>query len=196
MSQIFDADGKVIPVTLIAAGPCQVIQKKTVEKDGYSAIQIGFDQIPERKVAKPQLGHFKKLGTNFYRKLKEFRVSPEEAINVGDILDVEVFKLNELIKVTGISKGKGFQGVVKRHGFKGAATMSHGTHEGFRNPGSIGQCATPGRVYKGRKLPGHMGSEQVSVKNLKIIKIDKEKNLLMVKGAIPGANNSIVILTK
>ena len=194
MTQIFDENGKVIPVTLVQAGPCPIIQTKSIEKDGYSAIQIGYDEIPERKVSKPQIGHFKKHNSKMFRHLKEFRLYNNTAPSLGEVLDVNIFKKNDKIKVTGISKGKGFQGVMKRHGFKGAQTQTHGTHEGFRNPGSIGQCATPGRVYKGRKLPGQMGNKQISVKNLKIIKIDAEKNLLMINGAIPGSRNSIVYL--
>ena len=196
MSQIFDESGKVIPVTLVKAGPCTIVQRKNNDTDGYSAIQLGFEEIPERKVAKPQLGHFKKANTKYFRHLREFRVSNDETFNVGDTLDVSVFKMNEKIKVTGISIGKGFQGVVRRHGFKGALTMTHGTHEGFRNPGSVGQCATPSRIYKGRKMPGQMGNNQATVKNLKIVKIDADNNLLMITGAIPGASNGIVYLSK
>ncbi|MCL2064189.1 MAG: 50S ribosomal protein L3 [Candidatus Cloacimonetes bacterium] len=195
MSQIFDGNGKVIPVTLVQAGPCTVVQRKAVEADGYTSIQLGFEEIPERKVAKPQRGHFKKHNLKYFRHLKEFKISESDEVNTGDIFDVNIFQLNEIIKVTGISKGKGFQGVVKRHGFAGFI-HSHGTHESFRGPGSIGQCAQPSRVFKGMKMAGHMGSDQVTVKNLRVIKIDTERNILLVKGAIPGARNSIVYLSK
>ena len=195
MSQIFDANGKVIPVTLVLAGPCTVIQKKGIDTDGYSSIQLGFEEIPERKTAKPQQGHFKKYNVKYFRHLREFRISTSDEINAGDVLDVNIFQANEKIKVTGISKGKGFQGVVKRHGFAGFIT-SHGTHESFRGPGSVGQCAQPSRIFKGQKMPGHMGSDKVTVKNLRVIKIDAERNLLMIKGAVPGSRNSIVYLSK
>jgi large subunit ribosomal protein L3 len=203
MSQVFDENGKVIPVTLVQAGPCTVVQKKTADKDGYVAIQVGFEEIPERKVSKPQLGHFKKHNSKYYRHLREFRLDdtlplppPKEGIyNAGDVLDVDIFKLNEEIKVIGTSKGKGFQGGMKRHGFAGFE-QTHGVHESFRGPGSVGQCAQPSRIFKGVKMAGQMGNVRVTVRNLKIIKIDKEKNLVMVKGAIPGCNNSIVYLTK
>ena len=195
MTQIFDENGKVVPVTLVQAGPCPVIQKKTDEKEGYTAIQIGFEEVKEKKVAKPQQGHFKKHNSKFYRHLREFRLFRGEEFNQGDVLDVNIFKTNEFIKVIGTSKGKGFQGVMKRHGFSGFE-QTHGVHESFRGPGSVGQCAQPSRIFKGVKMAGHMGNERVTVKNLKIIKIDTEKNLLMVKGAIPGHNNSIVYLTK
>ena len=195
MTQVFDENGKVIPVTLVQAGPCTVVQRKTVDNDGYASIQLGFEEIPERKVKKPQLGHYKKHNSKLYRHLKEFRVQKGEEIFQGDVLDVEIFQANEIIKVIGTSKGKGFQGGMKRHGFAGFE-QSHGVHESFRGPGSIGQCAQPARVFKGVKMAGHMGCGRVTVKNLKIIKVDKENNLVMVKGAIPGHNNSIVILSK
>jgi len=195
MTQIFDDNGRVVPVTLVQAGPCPVIQKKIEETDGYTSIQIGFEEVAERKVAKPQRGHFKKCNSKNYRHLREFRLFHGEEFAQGDVLDVNIFKTNEIIKVTGTSKGKGFQGVMKRHGFHGFQ-QTHGSHESFRGPGSVGQCAQPSRIFRGQKMPGHMGAERVTVKNLKIVKIDSERNLVMIKGAIPGCNNSIVYLSK
>ena len=196
MSQIFDDNGKVIPVTLVKAGPCFVVQKKTIEKDGYTAVQLGFEEVSEKKVNKPRIGMFKKHNSKYYRYLKEFRlIDGDNEVNAGETLDVNVFQMNQIVKVTGISKGKGFAGVMKRHNFSGFE-QTHGVHESFRGPGSIGQCAQPSRVFKGLKMAGHLGNERVSVKNLKIVKIDKENNLLMVKGAIPGHRNSIIYLSK
>jgi large subunit ribosomal protein L3 len=195
MTQIFDKNGRIVPVTLVQAGPCHVVQRKTIETDGYSAIQLGFVEIPDKKVKKPLLGHFKKQNSKNYRYLKEFRLNEKQDFAPGDILDVDLFKQNEIVKVTGISKGKGFAGVVKRHHFAGFE-QSHGVHESFRGPGSIGQCAQPSRVFKGVRMAGHMGNEQVTIKNLRIVKIDKESNLIMVKGAIPGHKNSIVYIIK
>ena len=195
MSQIFDPNGKVIPVTLVQAGPCTVVQKKTQETDGYTSIQLGFEEIAERKVKKPQIGHFKKHNSKYYRYLREFRLHDDETFNQGDVLDVQIFKLNDIIKVVGTSKGKGFQGGMKRHGFHGFE-QSHGVHESFRGPGSVGQCAQPSRIFKGQKMAGHMGNARVTVKNLKVIKIDTERNLIMVKGAIPGCNNGVVYLCR
>jgi large subunit ribosomal protein L3 len=195
MTQIFGKDGKMIPVTVVEAGPCKVIHRKTKEKHGYDSIQMGFEEVEEKKVKKPQQGHFKKHGTPCYRHLKEFRLKFYKDIEEGEVLDVGMFVENEILKVTGTSKGRGFQGVMKRHGFHGFKA-SHGVHESYRGPGSIGMCATPARVHKGKKLPGHMGVDQVSVINLKVVKIDAEKNLVMISGAIPGHRNSIVYLRK
>lgn len=195
MTQVFDENGKVIPVTLVKAGPCTVVQRKTVDNDGYASIQLGFEEVAERKIKKPQLGHFKKHNCKNYRYLREFRVLKGEEIFQGDVLDVNIFQVNEIIKVIGQSKGKGFQGGMKRHGFAGFE-QTHGVHESFRGPGSIGQCAQPSRVFKGVKMAGHLGSERVTVKNLKIVKVDKENNLIMIKGAIPGHINSVVYLSK
>lgn len=195
MTQIFDANGKVVPVTLVQAGPCQVVQRKTEEKDGYTAIQLGYEEVKEKKVSKPRLGHFKKHNTKLYRYLKEFRYFGDDEGLKADVFDVNIFKQNEIINVSSISKGKGFQGGMKRHGFSGFE-QTHGVHESFRGPGSIGQCAQPSRVFKGQKMAGHMGNANVTVKNLKIVKIDTERNIIMVKGAIPGHINSIVYLTR
>ena len=195
MSQIFDENGKVIHVTLVQAGPCTVVQKKGIDTDGYSSIQLGYEESSEKKTAKPQVGHFQKHNSKFFRHLKEFRISENDEVSTGDVFDVNIFQKNEKIKVTGISKGKGFQGVVRRHGFSGFI-HGHGTHESFRGPGSVGQCAQPSRIFKGQKMPGHMGCDRVTVKNLKVVSIDKERNLVMIKGAVPGSKNSIVYLSK
>lgn len=195
MTQIFDKTGNMIPVTVIQAGPCRVIHRKEKTKHGYDAVQLGFEEVDEKKVSKPMLGHFKKHNSPAYRYLKEFRLKMYKDINEGEIFDVSMFEENELLKVTGTSKGKGFQGVMKRHNFHGFKA-THGVHESYRGPGSIGQCATPARVFKGKKLPGHQGVDKVSVLNLQVIKVDVEKNLVMVKGAVPGHRNSIVRLRK
>ncbi|MDO9578082.1 MAG: 50S ribosomal protein L3 [Candidatus Cloacimonadales bacterium] len=195
MTQVFGPNGEQIPVTVIQAGPCRVIHRKTKEKHGYDAVQLGFEPVEEKKVKKPQLGHFKKHNSPPYRYMREFRLKLYKDIEEGEVFNVSMFSENEILEVSGTSKGKGFQGVMKRHGFSGFKA-SHGVHESFRGPGSIGQCATPSRVYKGKKLPGHMGTEKVSILNCKVIKVDLEKNLVLVKGAIPGHRNSIVRLRK
>lgn len=195
MTQIFDSNGKVIPVTVLEVGPCTIVQKKTQASDGYNAIQLGFEEIEERKVKKPVMGHFKKHNSKAYRYLREFRVNQIDDFSEGQSLDLDIFQENEIVKVIGISKGRGFSGVMKRHNFKGFIS-SHGVHESFRGGGSIGQCATPSRVIKGRKMPGHFGVDRVTVKNLKIVKLDKERNLVMVKGAVPGHRNGLIYLSK
>ena len=195
MTQIFNENGKQIPVTVIQAGPCKVIHRKTQEKHGYDSVQLGFEEVDAKKMKKPQLGHFKKHKSPNYRYLKEFRLQFYKDIKEGEVFDVTMFKENEILKITGTSKGKGFAGVIKRHGFHGFKA-THGVHESYRGPGSIGQCATPARVHKGKKLPGHKGVEKVSTKNQKVIKVDAEKNLVMIKGSIPGHRNSIVYLRK
>jgi large subunit ribosomal protein L3 len=195
MSQVFDKNGNLIPVTVIQAGPCYVVYRKTKEKDGYDAIQLGFEKIKEKHVNKPMKGHFDKHKSPYYRYLKEFRLKIYKDIQEDEELDISMFQEDELLKITGTSKGKGFQGVMRRHKFSGFKA-THGVHESFRGPGSIGQCATPSRVYKGKKLPGHMGNAQVSVKNLRVIRIDQERGLLLVKGAVPGYRNSIVYIGK
>ena len=195
MTQVFGTNGKQIPVTVIQAGPCRVIHRKTKEKHGYDAVQLGFEEMEEKRVKKPQLGHFKKHSSPSFRYLREFRLKFYKDIEEGEVFDVSMFTENEILEVTGTSKGKGFQGVMRRHGFHGFKA-SHGVHESYRGPGSIGQCATPSRVFKGKKLPGHQGTDRVSVLNCKVIKVDVEKNLVLVKGAIPGHRNSIVRLRK
>jgi len=182
MSQLFDENGQVVPVTLIEAGPCWVSQIKTKEKDDYQSVQIGFEEIKERKVKKPQKGYFKKAGlTKYFRYLREFKNGD---LKVGDKIDVSIFSQGDIVKVSGISKGKGFQGVVKRHGFSGFPA-THGTKHGLRAPGSIGS-AFPERVFKGKKMAGRMGNERVTLQGLKVAQIDKENNLLAIKGAVPG----------
>jgi large subunit ribosomal protein L3 len=196
MTQIFsEEDGSVLPVTLIEAGPCLVVQKKTVKTDGYDALQLGFEDIKESKLTKPLLGHFRKSNVTPKRLLKEFRI--EEGIdkyNVGQTLTVEIFKEGEFVDVTGTSKGRGFAGVIKRWDFRGGPG-SHGSTR-HRAPGSIGQSSFPSRVFKGMKMAGRMGNEKVTVQNLKIVKLDPSKNLLVVKGAIAGRNGGLVIVRK
>ncbi|MEA1973849.1 MAG: 50S ribosomal protein L3, partial [Candidatus Cloacimonadota bacterium] len=162
---------------------------------GYAAVQLGFESLKESKANKAQKGHFKKHKTEMFKYLKEFKINKEDEIIEGEKIDVSIFQEHELIKVTGTSKGRGFAGVMKRHGFHGFMS-SHGVHESFRGPGSIGMCATPARVHKGKKMPGHFGNAKVSVLNLQVIKVDVENNLLLVKGAIPGHRNSLVVLKK
>ncbi|PID30091.1 MAG: 50S ribosomal protein L3 [Candidatus Cloacimonadota bacterium] len=195
MTQIFDQNGKVTPVTVIQAGPCRVVQRKTEESDGYNAVQLGFEEVPEKRLKKPQINHFKKHKSPGFRYLKEFRLSVYMDIEEDEVFDAEMFVEHELVTVTGTSKGRGFAGVMKRHGF-GGFEQSHGVHESYRGPGSIGQCATPSRVHKGKKMAGHMGVDRVTVKNLEVVKVDKERNLVMIKGAVPGHRNSIVYLRK
>ena len=194
MTQIFDEKGNVIPVTVIKATPNRVIMRKTEESDGYDAVQLGLEEIAERKVNKPLMGHFKKHNSPAYRYLKEFRLKMYKDIEEGEIFDVSMFSEHEMLKVTGISKGKGFQGVIKRHGF-GGGRATHGSMF-HRAPGSIGQCAWPSRVFPGKKLPGQMGNKKVTVKGLKVVGIDKENNLLIVKGAVPGSRGSYVFINK
>lgn len=188
MTQLFDEYGQIVPVTLIKAGPCQVVQVKTKEKDGYYAVQIGFDTVKDKSVAKPQKGHFKKakLEKN-YRYLKEFKT---DQLKIGDKINLDNFYPGEIVKVSGISKGKGFQGVVKRHGFKGSPA-SHGTKHTLRAPGSIGS-AFPQRVFKGKKMAGRMGSDRVSIKGLEIAEVDKKDNILAIKGALPGRKGTLL----
>ena len=190
MTQIFDEKGKVIPVTVIEAGPCIVAQVKSVETDGYNAIQLGFGDIKESKLNKPQKGHFAKAKLALKKHLREFRVDSLEGINVGDEIKVDTFAIGDKIDVQGTSKGKGFQGVIKRHG-QSRGPMGHGSMY-HRRPGSMGSTSTPGRVFKGKKLPGHMGVEKVTVQNLEVVKVDLDKNALLIKGSVPGNKGSIL----
>lgn len=190
MSQLFTEDGDRIPVTVIEAGPCTVTQVKTEEKDGYSALQIGFGAVKENKLNKPEAGHFKKAGIGPKRHLAEVRGDSEA--QVGDEITVEAFEIGQPVKVTGISKGKGFAGVVKRYGFAGGPA-SHGAHF-HRAPGSVGASATPSRVFKGMRLPGQMGNKRSTQPGVTVVATDLENNLIMVKGAVPGSSNSIVFL--
>jgi large subunit ribosomal protein L3 len=193
MTQIFDENGKVIPVTVIEAGPCVVTQKKTVEKDGYDAVQFGFFDVKERKLSKPELGHIKKAGTPAKRHLKEFRIEDTSSLNVGDELKADVFAEGDKIDVTGISKGKGFQGVIKRHG-AGRTPETHGGGPVHRHAGSMGPGSTPSRIHKGKMGAGQMGNEQVTVQNLEVVKVDPELNMIAVRGAIPGPKGGIVAI--
>ncbi len=195
MTQVFDQDGRVTPVTMLQVGPCKVLELKNEDKDGYTAIKLGYEKLAEKKVNKPMAGYFKSVGVEPCRYIKEFRVRNIQDTQLKDEFTVELFQENELVTITGTSKGRGFAGVMKRWNFQGFMS-SHGVHESFRGPGSIGQCATPARVLKGKKMAGHYGVDQVTVKNLKVIKIDVEKNLIMVKGAVPGHRNSLVLLKK
>lgn len=191
MTQIFDENGKMIPVTVIEAGPCNVVQKKTVESDGYNALQIGFGDVKVKNVNKPLKGHFDKADVAPKRVLKEFRLEDIESYNVGDIIKTDKFEVAEKVDVTGTSKGKGFAGVIKRWNFS-ILKASHGTGPNARRGGSIGNCADPGKVIKGHKMAGHLGNKKVTVQNLDVIKVDSENNLIVIRGAVPGAKGSVV----
>ncbi len=194
MTQIFDEVGHVIPVTVIEAGPCTVVQKKTEEKDGYNAVQLGFQDVPERKLTKPELGHRKKAGEGVMKKvLKEFKLAGAAGLNVGDEIKADTFAEGDRVDVTGISKGKGYAGVIKRFG-NARLKESHGTGPVARHIGSMGSGTDPSRIFKGLKMPGHMGAEQVTVLNLDVVKVDSELNLLAVRGAIPGPKGGIVFV--
>jgi large subunit ribosomal protein L3 len=191
MTRIFDELGNSIPVTVLHAGPCYVTQIKTEKKDGYDAVQLGFEEKKEKNVTKPILGHLKKAGTQPLRKIKEFPAFPDKELKPGDEVKVNIFRPGDILKITGLSKGRGFTGVVKRHNFRGGP-VSHGQSDRLRAPGSLGQSSYPSRVYKGMKMAGHMGNKQVSLPSVTVVKVDPEKNLLFVKGGIPGARNSYV----
>ncbi|MDO5014759.1 MAG: 50S ribosomal protein L3 [Clostridia bacterium] len=191
MTQIFDENGKMIPVTVIEAGPCNVVQKKTIESDGYNALQIGFGDIKIKNVNKPLKGHFDKADTAPKRVLREFRLDDIESYNVGDIIKTDKFEAGEKVDVTGTSKGKGFAGVIKRWNFA-ILKATHGTGPNARRGGSIGNCADPGKVIKGHKMAGHLGNKKVTVQNLDVIKVDPENNLIVIRGAVPGAKGSVV----
>ncbi|MCA0389194.1 MAG: 50S ribosomal protein L3 [Bacteroidetes bacterium] len=196
MSAIFDDNGNRIPVTIIEAGPCTVTDVKSVEINGYNAIQLGFGQVKEKNLTKPVLGHFKKNNLEPVRHLREFRVDSVAEYKVGDSIDLGIFTVGEKIKVSGKSKGKGFQGVMRRHGFGGVGGTTHGQSDRLRAPGSIGASSYPSRVFPGQRMAGRMGNDNVSVRNLQVIRIIAEKNIILVKGAVPGAINSIVELYK
>ncbi|WP_179005283.1 50S ribosomal protein L3 [Winogradskyella forsetii] len=195
MTSIFDENGKNIPCTVIEAGPCIVTQVRTEEVDGYNALQLGFDDATEKSATKAAQGHAKKAGTSVKRKVVEFKGFGEE-YKLGDALTVEQFIEGEFVDIAGTSKGKGFQGVVKRHGFGGVGQATHGQHNRLRAPGSIGAASYPARVFKGMKMAGRMGGDTVKVQNLRVYKVVPEKNLLVVKGCIPGHKNSYVIIEK
>ena len=193
MTQIFDENGLVIPVTVIEAGPCFVVQKKTTATDGYDAVQLGFEDLREKLVNKPMAGHFKKAGVSAKRHLKEFRLENAADMNVGDVVAADTFACGEKVDITGITKGHGYTGAVKRWG-NHILRMTHGTGPIHRQVGSMGACSTPSRVYKNKKMAGQYGNEQVTVLNLEVVKIDAEKGLIAVKGAVPGARGGIVFI--
>ena len=195
MTSIFDANGKNMPCTVLEVGPCVVTQVRTEEVDGYSALQLGFDDKTEKSATKADLGHAKKAGTSVKRKVAEFKGFDEE-YKLGDTITVEHFVEGEFVDVSGTSKGKGFQGVVKRHGFAGVGQATHGQHNRLRAPGSIGAASYPARVFKGMKMAGRMGTDTVKVQNLRVLKVVAEKNLLVIKGCVPGPKNAYVIIQK
>ena len=195
MTSVFGADGKNIPCTVIEAGPCVVTQIRTVEKDGYAAVQLAYDEISEKHASKALKGHFEKAGTTPKRKLVEFKADFAQDLKLGDTLTVaDIFDGVQFVDVVGTSKGKGFQGVVKRHGFAGVGGQTHGQHNRLRHPGSLGACSWPSRVFKGTRMAGHMGNARVTVFNLEVIKVMPENNLIVVKGSVPGAKGSYVIV--
>lgn len=194
MTQIFDENGKVIPVTVVEAGPCVVVQKKTMENDGYEALQVGFGDLKANKVNKPQKGHFAKGDVAPKRTLKEFKFDDCAAMNVGDIIKADVFAAGDIVDVTGTSKGKGFAGVIKRYNAQ-RLKETHGTGPVHRHAGSMGACSTPSRIFKGKIMAGHMGVETVTVQNLEVVKVDAENNLIALKGAVPGPKHGIVTVT-
>lgn len=194
MTQIFDENGKFIPVTVVEAGPCVVVQKKTTENDGYEAVQIGYGDIADKNASKPRKGHFAKSDLPVKRHLKEFRLNDCSALNVGDILKPDTFEVGDIVDVCGTSKGKGYAGTVKRYGFA-KQRASHGGGPVHRHVGAMSACASPGKVRKGKALPGHMGAERVTIQNLSIVKIDAENNLIALRGAIPGPKGGIITIT-
>ena len=193
MTQLFDANGNVVPVTVIEAGPCAVSQKKTAENDGYEAIQVGFGDLKAHKVNKPMKGHFAKGDVAPKKVLREFRLDDTSAYNVGDLIKVDVFAEGDRVDVKGTSKGKGYAGVIKRWNFH-RLKMSHGTGPVARHGGSLGACSTPSKVVKGKKMAGHLGAERVTVQNLDVVKVDVENNIIAIKGAVPGPKGGIVVL--
>ncbi|MDH2455695.1 50S ribosomal protein L3 [Corynebacterium bovis] len=193
MTQIFDEDNRVVPVTVVEAGPCVVTQVRTTDTDGYEAVQIAFGEIDPRKVNKPGSGHFKKAGVTPRRHVTEIRVADASAYEVGQDVTVDIFSDVEFVDVTGTSKGKGFAGAMKRHGFAGQGA-AHGNQAAHRRVGGIGACATPGRVFKGKRMAGRMGNNRVTLQNLRVAKVDAESNLLLIKGAVPGINAGVVVV--
>ncbi len=192
MTQIFDESGNAIPVTVVKAGPCFVVQKKTQEVDGYTAIQLGFEDVPDKKVNKPMAGHFKRAGTKPFRVLKEFRVENVDDYELGQRIDVSIFEEGDVIDVTGWSKGRGFASAMKRWGFRGGP-KSHGS-KFHRMLGSVGQHTEPAKIFKGKKMPGRYGNERVTVRNLKVVKVDPENDLLVIKGGVPGARGGLLLI--
>ena len=194
MTQIFDENGRVIPVTVVEAGPCVVVQKKTVETDGYDAIQVGFGELREKLVNKPRRGHFAKAGVSLRRTLKEFRMEDVANYNVGDEIKVDTFEIGDKVDVSGVSKGKGFQGTIKRWNAS-RGPMSHGS-KFHRAPGSMGAASDPSRTFKNKRMPGHMGAKNTTVLNLEVVKIMPEKNIILIKGGIPGPNKGTIVIRK
>ncbi len=192
MTQIFNEDGKVVPVTVVLAGPCTVVQKKTVETDGYEAVQVGYGEVKEKSLNKPMKGHFAKADTAAKKYLREFRLEDVASLNVGDEIKADIFEAGEKVDVTGISKGKGFAGPMKRWGLhRGPMTHGSGYHRGS---GSMGACSSPGRVMKGKKLPGHMGVDTVTIQNLEVVKVNAEENIILIKGAVPGSKGGLITI--
>ena len=195
MTSVFSADGKNVPCTVIEVGPCVVTQVKTVEKDGYDALQLGFQEQKEKHLTKPEIGHFAKAGVTPKRHLAEFK-GFEGEYKLGDTISVDFFNDNDFVDIAGTSKGKGFQGVVKRHGFGGVGQATHGQHNRLRAPGSVGACSYPAKVFKGMRMAGQTGNERVTVQNLKVVKVIPEHNVIMIKGSVPGCKGSIVLIEK
>ncbi|WP_300924007.1 50S ribosomal protein L3 [uncultured Muribaculum sp.] len=195
MTSVFSADGKNVPCTVIEVGPCVVTQVKTVDKDGYAAVQLGFEEKKEKHTTNPMAGHFKKAGVAPKRHLAEFKGFGEE-VKLGDTLTVDLFSEDDFVDIQGTSKGKGYQGVVKRHGFGGVGQATHGQHNRLRAPGSVGACSYPAKVFKGMRMAGQMGNEKVTVQNLRVVKVLPEHNVLLIKGSIPGSKGSIVLIEK
>ena len=195
MTSVFSADGKNVPCTVIEVGPCVVTQVKTVETDGYAAVQLGFQEKKDKHTTAPMAGHFKKAGVAPQRHLAEFKGFGEE-VKLGDTITVDLFNEDDFVDIQGTSKGKGFQGVVKRHGFGGVGQTTHGQHNRLRAPGSVGACSYPAKVFKGMRMAGHMGNEKVTVQNLRVVKVLPEHNVLIIKGSIPGSKGSIVLIEK
>ncbi|WP_301753994.1 50S ribosomal protein L3 [uncultured Muribaculum sp.] len=195
MTSVFSADGRNVPCTVIEVGPCVVTQVKTVEADGYAALQLGFEEQKEKHLTQPELGHFRKAGVTPKRHLAEFKGFGDD-YKTGDTIGADFFTEADFVDVVGISKGKGFQGVVKRHGFGGVGQSTHGQHNRLRAPGSVGACSYPAKVFKGMRMAGQTGNERVTVQNLQVIKVIPEHNLIMIKGSIPGSKGSIVLIEK
>ncbi len=194
MTRTFSKNGDSIPVTVILAGPCQIIQKKNIEKDGYNAVQLGFKEVNEKKISKPITGHLKKYKVKSLKHIREFKVDDPGKYSSGTEVKVDIFKEGDKVDIIGISKGKGFAGAIKRHNFSGGP-KTHGQKEYFRSVGSIG-ATDPARVFKGQKLPGHMGTDRVTIKNIEVVKVDLERNLILVKGSVPGAKGAMLVINK
>jgi large subunit ribosomal protein L3 len=196
MTSIFDERGRMVPVTVIQTGPCYVTEIRTKERHGYDSLQLGFEEKRDKSVKKPERGHFAKAGVKSMRYLREFRTFPDVGqFKLGDVIKADLFQVGELVKVTGISKGKGFQGVVKRHHF-GGGPDTHGQSDRTRAPGSVGASSYPSRVLKGMRMAGRMGNDRVTVRNLRVVRVDSENNIVMVRGAVPGARNGVVLVIK